>query len=85
MAIEDRVSSGIERPNWTQLKGVGSRIVRWVILTVAVVAWVIFWGLVARLHLRQGDIASAAVVSLLFVIPMTVGYLYYLYTQVQHL
>lgn len=74
MAIEDRVSTGIDWPNRTVFEHYGSRLLRWVILSVVATIWVAFWGLVVRLHLRQGDMASAVVVSLLFVVPALIGY-----------
>lgn len=78
MAVEDLASSGIDVPNLAEIKRVGSSLLRWLILTVAAVGWVVFWGLVVRLHGQQGDIVSAAVVSVLFVLPAIVGYVQYL-------
>lgn len=78
MAVEDIASTGIDAPNLTELKRYGSRLLRWLILTVAAIGWVVFWGLVVRLHGQQGDIVSAAVVSVLFVLPAIIGYVSYL-------
>lgn len=50
-----------------------------VILAVVAITWVAFWRVVVRLHLQQGDIAPAVVVSLLFVLPALIGYAYYLW------
>lgn len=78
MAIEDRVTFGIEWPTLTDLKRGGSRLLRGVILTVAAIAWVVFWSVVIRLHVQQGDIVSAGVVSTLFVLPAIIAYGLYL-------
>lgn len=78
VAVDDAVSTDLEVPNWTEFKHYGSRLLRWAILTVGGITWVAFWGLVVRLHVQLGDIVSASVVSLLFVLPAIIGYLYYL-------
>lgn len=78
MAIEDRVSTGIDWPSRTAFKHYSARLLRGAILAVVASSWVAFWGLVVRLHLRQGDLASAAVVTLLFVVPALLGFAYYL-------
>lgn len=81
MAIEDRVSTSIDWPNRPAFRHYGSRLLREVILAVVASTWVTFWGLVVRLHLQQGDIASAVVVSLLFVLPAMIGYAYHLWLK----
>lgn len=82
MAIEDKVSTVGELPNLPELKRVGSRVLRGVILSIAAVVWIAFWGLIARLHIQHGDIVSAVVVSLIFVLPAIGGFLYYLRLKV---
>lgn len=79
MAIEDRVSTGIDWPNRTAFKHYGSRLLRGTFLAVVASTWVGFWGIIVRLHLQQGDIASAVAVSLLFVLPALIGYASYLW------
>ncbi len=78
MAIEDRVSGGIGWTNLTEFKQYGEHLLRGVMLAIVVIAWVTFWGVVVRLHVQQGDIISAVVVSALFVLPAIVGYAWYL-------
>lgn len=82
MAIEDRKLTDGELPELPELKRFGSRVLRAAILSIAAVGWITFWGLVARLHVQQGDIVSAAVVSLIFVLPAIGGFVYYLRLKV---
>jgi hypothetical protein len=78
MAIEDRVSVGIDWTGWSEFKRYGTHILRELGLGVTAITWVTFWGLVVKLHLQQGDFISAAVVGVLFVLPAFVGYAWYL-------
>lgn len=78
VAIEDSVSTEVELPNLTQLQRYGSSLVRLAVVSVAAVTWVIFWGLVARLHVITGEFISALVVGVLFVLPAILGYAYWL-------
>lgn len=82
MAIEDGVSNDSELPTRPELKRIGSRVLRGVILIIAAIVWIAFWGLVTRLHVQQDDIVSAFVVSILFVLPAIVGSVYYLRLKV---
>lgn len=52
-------------------------LVRIFVLVIAVV-WMLFWGLVARLQIQQGEVLSAAVVTGLFLIPAVIGIGFYL-------
>lgn len=76
MAIEDRVSTGVEWPKLTEFKRYGSLLLRWGIVTAAVLVWVLFWSLVVRLHIQLGNLVSAGIVSGLVVLPVALGYAY---------
>lgn len=74
MAIEDGFSIFGDIPMRDHI----ATFLRWVIVTVVVITWLTFWGLVTRLHVEMGDFVSAVVVGVLFVLPALVGFVYYL-------
>lgn len=59
--------------DWSDLKATASTILYTAAILVVAATWVVFWGMVIRLHLLQGDLLSAVVVGLLFVVPAIVG------------
>lgn len=64
--------------DWSDLKATASTVLYTAAILVVAATWVVFWGMVIRLHLLQGEFLSAFVVGLLFVVPALVGLSAYL-------
>lgn len=77
MAIEDSFSIVGGIPNITQVRDYITTFLRRVLVTVVGITWLIFWGLVTRLHVETGDFVSAGVVGVLFGLPALGGLVYY--------
>lgn len=77
MMSEQTLLSGVRRadspPGWAGLKAAASTAFYNSAVLVLVATWIVFWGLVMRIHIIQGQLLSASVVGLLFVIPAIVG------------
>lgn len=56
---------------------VSALLVKAAVLLVAA-TWIVFWGLVIRIHVLQEQFLSAGVVALLFIVPAIVGLSAYL-------
>ncbi len=74
---EQTILSGVRLadvgPSWSGLKAAVSTVLLRSAVLVAVATWTVFWGLVMRIHVTQGQLLSAGVVGLLFVLPAIVG------------
>lgn len=74
--------SGVSRPDApgsvADLKALVSTVfVKAAVLLVAA-TWIVFWGLVIRIHLLRQELLSAGVVALLFIVPAILGLIAYL-------
>lgn len=78
MAIEGNFSIFGDSPDIRQVQDFVAAFLRRIIVTVVVITWLVFWSLVARLHVETGDFISAGVVGALFVFPVLGGLVYLL-------
>lgn len=78
MAIEDGFLSGGEHGRPDVVPSDLSAVLVRVAVVVTAVGWVVFWGIVARLHLTMGDYLSAGFTAVAFILTAMVGLGYYL-------
>lgn len=77
MGAKDALSFSSGLPSAGQVSTFVSTILKRLLVILVFIIWVFLWGLVARLHFRMGDLGSAAVVGLLFVVPAVIGVVHY--------
>lgn len=78
MATEEGVLLASEIQSIDDFREVTLAVLVRLFVVVVGVVWLLFWGLVVRLHVLQGELLSAAVVSGLFLVPAVLGIGYYL-------
>lgn len=60
------MDAGSHQAGWRSTIGT---LLKRVIATVVAIGWIAFWGMIVRLHLRDGDLLQAGVTAALFVAP----------------
>lgn len=78
MAIEDGLSIGDGLPKIGRVQRYLTTVLWRVVVTAVAIAWIVFWGSVARVHLLTGNLGSAGFVAVFLVLPPIVGPAYYL-------